>query len=261
MNLDQPLFTIGDTTTTMGTLLLAVAMVVATILLGRFIYWMIKHRIQRLNAHGADSLMVYASVAKLFVWFIGLGAVLHLFGFRLNTILATSGFIAVGTGLATRNFIENIVAGLILRIERIIRPGDIIVVNDKWLSVERIGLRVTETKTFLGEEIVIPNSKISGSMVENLTRSDRTYRIDLKIGVACDSDLALAKKTLKEAIDKLDWTSSDKISTLYLEELGDESVVYRITLWIDNVEAYHPRISDALEAFWLALKESGIAIA
>ena len=150
MNVDRALFTIGDTTTTPGTLLLAVAIVIATIVFGEIIYWIIRHRIQRLHAHGADSLMIYASIAKVFVWFIGLVAVLHLLGLQLNTILATGGFLAVGTGLASRNFIENIIAGLILRRERIIRNGDIIIFNDKWLSVERIGIRVTETKTFAG---------------------------------------------------------------------------------------------------------------
>ena len=261
MNLDRPLFTIGDATTTLGTLLLAGAIFIATIPFGEFICWLIRHRIQRLHEHDAHAFRAYAVIARLFVWFIGLDAVLHLLGIHLNTILAASGFLAVGTGFAARNFIENIIAGLILRIEKIIRPGDIISVDGKWLVIERIRARITETKTFTGEEIVIPNSKISGSMVENLTRSDRTYRIDLKIGVAYGSDLAVAKKTLEETIDKLDWKSSEKISSLYLEEFGGSSVVYRITLWIDDVETYHLRKADALEAFWWALKEKEIAIA
>ena len=150
---------------------------------------------------------------------------------------------------------------MILRVERIIRPGDIIIVNKKWLSVERIGVRVTETRTFVGEEIVIPNSRISESSIENLTRSDRTYRIDFKIGVECGSDLVLVKKTLEETIDKLDWKSSEKTSTLYLDELGTTSVVYSITLWLDDVRTHVPRKSDALEAFWWALKEKGFTIA
>jgi small-conductance mechanosensitive channel len=261
MNVDRTLFTIGDTATTLGTLLLVVAIVIATIPFGQFIYWLIRHRIQRLHEHDTDAFKIYAVSAKLFVWFIGLDAVLHMLGIHLNTMLAASGFIAVGTGFAARDFIANIIAGLILRFEKIIRPGDIIVVDGKWLVIERIRVRITETKTSAGEEIIIPNSTISGSMVENLTRSDRTYRIDLKIGVAYGSDLAVAKKTLEETVDKLDWKSSERISTLYLEEFGNSGVVYRITLWIDDVETYHLRKADALEAFWWALKEKEIAIA
>ena len=98
-------------------------------------------------------------------------------------------------------------------------------------------------------------------MVENLTLSDRTYRIDLKIGVECGSDLAMVKKTLEETIDNLDWKSSEKISTLYMDQLGSSNVVYRITLWIDDVSTYVPRKSEALETFWWALKEKEITIA
>ena len=98
-------------------------------------------------------------------------------------------------------------------------------------------------------------------MVENLTRSDRTYQIELKIGVGYDSDLAVVKKTLEEAIDKLDWKSNKIIPKLYMEEFGNSRIIYRITIGLDDVETYHSRKADALEEFWGALKEKEITIA
>ena len=110
------------------------------------------------------------------------------------------------------------------------------------------------------EEFLIPNSKISDSMVENLTRADRTYQIDIKIGVPYDSDLAVAQKALEEAVDKLDWKSSEKSSAVYLDEFGGSSIVYRIIVWIDDVDTCQARKADALEALWWALKEKEITI-
>ena len=88
-------------------------------------------RIQKLHEHDADTYQVNAFIAKLLVWFIGLDVSLHLLGIHLNTILAASGFLTVGAGFASRNFIENNMSGLFLRVEKIIQPGDIIVVDYK----------------------------------------------------------------------------------------------------------------------------------
>ena len=109
--------------------MLMIAIVIVTILFGQFISRVIDRRIQKLHKHDADTYKVYALIAKLLVWFIGLDTVLHLLGIHLNTILAASGFLAVGAGFASRIFIENVISGLILRVERIIQPGDIIVID------------------------------------------------------------------------------------------------------------------------------------
>ncbi len=71
-------------------------------------------------------------------------------------------------------------------------------------------------------------------MVQNLTRHDRLHRIEARVGVAYESDLALVRKTLEETIDKLDWRSGARNPAVYLREFGDSSVNYDIDVWIDS---------------------------
>ena len=71
-------------------------------------------------------------------------------------------------------------------------------------------MRTITARTYDGAGILIPNTLVMQSMVENLTRRDRLHRIQIDVGVAYESDLELVRKTLEQAIDKLDWRSRAK---------------------------------------------------
>ena len=67
---------------------------------------------------------------------------------------------------------HDFLSGIILHVEHTIKPGDVIVVKDRWVQVEKIGVRNTVGKTHKGEEVLIPNSTVAQSVVTNLTRGD-----------------------------------------------------------------------------------------
>lgn len=258
--LSLPLFQLGDTQTTLGSLLLVALVVVGTILLGRIVRQALQRRFTK--AYGdAEDHSVYGFIAQLLVWFIGFEIALHLLGLDLSSILAAGGFLAIGAGFAAKNIIENFLSGGILKLERTIRPGDIIIVDGQWLVIDRIGVRATYAETYEGEQIVIPNTTIAQAKVVNLTRQDRMFRLDFNVGVAYESDLELVRKTLEETIEKLDWKSKGQSSWVRLTEFGESSVKYRIVVWIDDVDEYSVRKQDLLEAVWWALKANDITIA
>jgi potassium efflux system protein len=94
-----------------------------------------------------------------------------------------------------------------LKAENTIRPGDFIVINNKWMYIQRIGLRTVRAKTYDGEDILIPNALVAQSMVQNLTRGNREHRIEIAVGVAYESDLKLVRTTLEQTLDSLEWRS------------------------------------------------------
>ena len=261
--LNQGLFTIGDTQTTLGSLLMVAAIVVATLLGGRWVYRLVRNRSVREHGTDEEGSRVYGMVAQVLIWFIGLDLALHLLGIHLKSILAASGFLAVGVGFAAKNIIENFLSGLILLWDKTIRSGDVLIVAGKWRVIKRVRFRVTEATTFEGEDVLVPNSLITQSTVENLTRTDRNYRIDFQVGVSYESDLAVVKKTLEEIVDKLEWKleEKNKRSWVSLVEFGDSSVNYRIAVWIDDVYDCISRKADLMEAIWWAFKEKDITIA
>ena len=259
--LSWPIFSVGDTQTTLGSLLTAIVVAVATLLIARFARKFLQDFIKKHHESEADACRTYGFILQLFVWIVGFEIVLHLLGIRLSTLFAATGFFAIAAGFAAKNIVENFLSGAILRLERIIRPGDLIVVAGKSLIAQRVGLRTLEARTFDGEEILVPNSLVAQSMIENKTRNDRLNRIRLRVGVSYESDLDLVRKTLEKAVASLEWSSSVIKPAVYLHEFGNSSVLYDVYVWIDDVSEAFIRKSDLHEFVWRALKDAGITIA
>jgi small-conductance mechanosensitive channel len=232
--LKTPLLNIGSTQTTIGTWLAAIITVIVTLLAAKLVRRGVQQFFQRLDK--ADDFGNLGGIAaQLIVWLIGFEIALHLLGIQLTALLAASGFLALGAGFAVKNIAENFLSGGILKAENTIRPGDFIVINDKWMYIQRIGLRTVRAKTYDGEDILIPNSLVAQSMVQNLTRDNREHRIEIAVGVAYESDLKLVRTTLEQTLDSLAWRSQGHPPKVYLSEFGDSCVNYNVALWIDNV--------------------------
>ena len=255
------LFSIGDTQTTVGSLLGVVAVVLATLLLARLAGKATTGFFERLTTKDDAVAKTYGTVAKLVVWVIGFEIALHLLGIRLTAVFAAGGIFALGAGLAAKDAVENFLSGVIIHVEKAVQPGDLVIVDGRWLIIKHIGARTINANSYDGQEILIPNSMVAQSMVSNLTRGDRLHRIDMTVGVAYESDLELVRKTLEETIDKLDWRSGAKNPEVYLREFGNSSVNYDVDVWIDDANTSRGRTSDLHEAVWRALRDSGITIA
>ena len=255
------LFSIADTDTTVGSALAVVAILVVTYLVARIVRRLVGYHFGR---HGIDDDLAEqttAALLQLVTWFVGIELVLHLLGIRLTTLFATTGFLALGAGFGLKNVVENWVSGVILRVGRTIRPGDIIVVQDRWLIVKRIGPRTTEARSFKDEEVMIPNATVAQSVVTNLTRHDTQYRLEAIVGVSYDSDLDSVRETLETTLNGLEWRSATTEPAVYLTEFGESSVNYTAHVWIDDVRHTLRPASDLHEAIWSALKKAGIVIA
>jgi small-conductance mechanosensitive channel len=258
--LNAPLVNIGATQTTIGTWLAVFVAIIITRVAARLTRRGVQRFFRRLDKTDAIG-KTAGMVAQLIVWLIGLELALNLLGIQLTSLFAASGFLAFGAGFAVKNVVENFLSGVILKSENTIRPDDLIAVNGKWLYIERIGLRTVRAKTFDGSEILIPNSLIAQSMVENLTRDNREHRIKIEVGVAFESDLKLVRATLEQTVDALEWRSQGHDPMVFLSKFGDFSVNYDIYVWIDNANESGDRKSDLNEKVWWALKDAGITIA
>lgn len=259
--LSVPVFTIGEMQTSLGTLISAAIVVFATLLIARLARRSVQRMLTRFSEKEPETVRFSAIVVQVIIWVVGFEIALHLLGIHLTSLFAASGFLALGAGFAVKNIVENFLSGGILRLEKTIRPGDLVVVNDVWMYIHNIGLRVTTALSYNGEQILIPNSLIAQAKVVNLTRNNRLYRLHTQAGVSYNSDLDRVRNTLEQTMDKLEWRSRAKDPILYLDEFGNSSINYSVNVWIDDANDSRGRKSDLNEAVWWALKENGITIA
>jgi small-conductance mechanosensitive channel len=259
--LGKDLFQLGSTQVTVGLMLTLILVVAATLLFGRLARWATERYFEKGRGGDAEASRAFGIAARLLVWFVGLEVVLHFLNIRLGSVLAAGGLLALAIGFASKNLIENFLSGSILRLEGTMKTGDLIIVEDRWLVVQRIALRCLWTKSFDGVWVSIPNSRVAQSLIANLTRGDRQYRIKVEVGVAYDSDLAEVRAVLEEAADKLDWRSRSREPGVYVREFSESAVTYGVYVWLDDASDTLKRRSDLHEAVWWALKHRNITIA
>ena len=199
-----------------------------------------------------------ASIAVIIAaFFIGI----DMLDIDLTAFAVFGGALGLAVGFGLQKTVGNLIAGIILLMDRSIKPGDVIVVGDSFGWVNKIGVRAVSVVTRDGKEHLIPNENLMTQEVENWSYSDRNVRVRIPVGVAYDSDLKLAQELmLKAASDSPRVLESPK-PNVWLTGYGDSSVDHEILAWISDPESSVGNVrSDVLTRLWWMFKEHGIEI-
>ena len=165
---------------------------------------------------------------------VGLCSLLHILGVDLSAIFTTSGLFAVAFAFAMKNLSENLVSGVIMRFERTIKTGDILQTDGLMVKVQHINLRATIVRTKDEQTLVIPNSKLVQSIIENYTYRDVLCRLSVTVGVSYTAAYEHVQSTLENICAGLDWKSSHKAPQVLLTQLGDSTVQLKVYVWIED---------------------------
>lgn len=257
--LTTELFQIGDTPTTLSTLLLVGLIVLATFRGSRTLRRAVEGRLQKkggsVGTVGAATALIHYAVLG-----IGLSIAAQTAGIDLTALFAAGAVFAVGLGFAMQTIAQSFVSGIILLVERSIRPGDIIESEGEPVRVVKMGIRSTVVRTRDGEDIILPNSQLVQGSVTNYTMEDSTIRICFDVGVSYRSDMKLVARTLRESAEALEGRTETP-PDVFMEEFGDNAVIFRVAVWIDDPWRRAFSRSALAELIWDAFQEHGIVIA
>jgi small-conductance mechanosensitive channel len=258
---DYRLFDLAGTPITLATLVVFFVIIVATILFSRILQRAV---IRTLKFRGVDqegTLGVATKLAHYAVMVLGLGIGLQTIGINLSALFAAGAVFAIGLGFAMQNLAQNFVSGVILLMERVIKPGDVLQVEGRFVKVVRMGIRATIARTRDEEEIIVPNSAIVQSTVTNYTLRDSLYRLRCPVGVVYGADMRLVRETLERTATNIEWRTQDKEAVVLLTEFGSSSVNFEVSVWMDDPWNQRRAKSKLNEAIWWALKEAEVTIA
>ena len=187
---------------------------------------------------------------------------IDLLGIDLTTFAVFSGALGLAIGFGLQKTVGNLIAGIILLMDRSIKPGDVIVVGQKEVGrVNRIGVRAVSVITRDGKEHLIPNENLMTQEVENWSYSDRNVRVRIHVGVAYDCDLKLAQALMLRAAAESPRVLKSPKPNVWLSAFGDDSVEHEILAWISDPEGGVGNVrSDVLNRLWWLFKEHGIGI-
>jgi potassium efflux system protein len=203
----------------------------------------------------ADRLIHYGFILA------GLAIALNMAGIKLGAVFAGGAVLAVGFGFAMQNIAQNFVSGIILLIERTIKPGDVLEIGGSIVKVMKMSIRATIVRTLDDEDIIVPNSTLVQSNVKNYTLEDNLYRVKVHVGVAYDSDLKLVREVLERATADVPWRDRNYPPRVLLINFGPSAVEFETSAWMHEPFNYRIASSDLREAIWWAFKRANIVIA
>jgi small-conductance mechanosensitive channel len=212
-----------------GMVALAVLLWAAS-LSSRFVAERIRH-IEELT----PSIQVLISKLLQFV-LIGIAVILALnvVGIDLTAFTVFGGAIGIGLGLGLQKATSNVASGLMLLLDKSIKPGDIVSVGGTFGWVTSLGGRYVSIRTRDGIEHLIPNEQFISQGVENWSFNDREVRIKIAVGVAYGTDLRLAQKLCLEAVHETKRILAYPEPSCLLLGFGESAINMELRVWIND---------------------------
>ena len=258
---DIPLFEISGTQVTAATLIGFGLIVIATFVVASLTQRGVTRAFSKKGQEDQGTTAVASRLSRYLVLLIGFGIALNTLGLDLTALFAAGAVFAVAIGFAMQNISQNFVSGVILLLERAIKPGDVLLVDGRLVKVRDMGIRATVARTLDEEDIIIPNSHLVSGAVTNYTLKDSLYRLRTIVGVVYSSDLAQVRRVLARTADELEWRSRQPEPRILLKEFADSSVNFEVSVWIEDPWSMQRRRDQLNDAIWWALKKAGVTIA
>ncbi|WP_027244856.1 mechanosensitive ion channel family protein [Leisingera daeponensis] len=261
--LDSVAIDFGDLRISLFLVVQAVVILGVMLTLARVISQVAANRI-RSNSEISPSMQVLgAKLAQILLFggafFIGLKAI----GIDLTGLAVLSGAIGVGLGFGLQKVVSNLVSGLIILLDKSIKPGDVISLGDTFGWINALGARYVSVVTRDGREYLIPNEDLITTQVVNWSHSDKFVRLDLTFGTAYGDDPHKVRKIAVEAASSVNRVLQygSKKPVCHITGFGDSSVDYVLRFWIDDPTGGLTNIrGNVFLALWDAFQAQGISI-
>jgi len=191
---------------------------------------------------------------------------LDIIGINVMPFIAGAGVAGIAIGFAAKDTLSNLIAGVLLIIDRPFEVGDRIEVwsapagSASWGDVVDIGLRATKIRTTDNIVIIIPNNEIMKRDIVNYTIISSSIRVRVNIGVSYDADIRQAKDIIIAVARQMDWIEETPAPKVVVRNFSDSSVDLQLRVWIRNARQRMATISFVIDHVKAAFDQAGIEI-
>ncbi|WP_033920690.1 mechanosensitive ion channel family protein [Sphingomonas sp. 37zxx] len=246
------------------TLLSVVTLVIGSVAIfaiARLANRVIGHAIGQAGGFDPAQKLLFQKLSGIAVIVVAFFIGVDMLGIDLTTFAVFGGAFGLAIGFGLQKTIGNLIAGIILLMDRSIKPGDVIVIGGAVGQVNKIGVRAVSIITRDGKEHLIPNENLMTQEVENWSFSDRNVRVRISVGVSYNSDLKLAQELMLRAANESPRVLKSPKPNVWLKGFGDSAVDHEILAWVSDPESGIGNVrSDVLNRLWWLFKEHGIEI-
>jgi small-conductance mechanosensitive channel len=205
--------------------------------------------------------VLIGKLVKITLLVVAGGAALTLLGIDFTALAFFGGALGLGLGFGLQKVVSNFVSGIIILLDKSIKPGDTIALGETFGWVRSLRARFVSVITRDGREYLIPNEDFITQRVENWSFTDPQVRVDVEFGVSYDSDPHEVRRLAVEAAKGIERVQERPQPVCHLTAFGDSSLDFILRFWIADPQNGVTNVRGAvLLACWDAFKAAGIAI-
>ena len=259
--LDRAAISFGDFR--LSTLTVIKALVVTGMLVAgaRLLSQIISARLARNEDISPTMRVLTAKLLQVILFSMALIIGLKAAGFDLTGLAVFSGAVGVGLGFGLQKVVSNLVSGIIILMDRSIKPGDVISLGDTFGWIEELGARYVSVVTRDGREYLIPNEDLVTGQVVNWSHTNNYVRLDLKFGASYQDDPHKVSEIAINAAMAVGRVYSSRRPVCWITGFGESSVEYVLRFWIGDATGGLTNVrGQVFLALWDAFKEHGISI-
>ena len=258
-------FDIGKYRISVYSVATTLVVIFAIVVFARFGSRLARRTFARITRFDPAQQVLGEKLVSLGIWLLAILVGIDVLGIDLTALAVFSGAMGLAIGFGLQKTFGNLIAGIILLMDRSIKPGDVIAVNDGIVNtvgqVKKIGLRAVSVTTRDKKEYLIPNENLMINQVENWSYSSREVRVRVPLMVGPGTDLDLAESLMLQASREATRVLAQPAPTAWITEFTGIGVAYEIRIWINDPEEGLANVrSDVLKRCWKLFQENGITL-
>ncbi len=246
---------------TLADLALAILIVVITIVVFRNGPGLLEMSVLQQLPFDASVRYAITTLVSYVIVMVGTIAACSTIGLQWSQIQWLATALTFGLAFGLQEIFANFVAGLIILLERPIRVGDIVTVDDVTGVVSRIRIRATSITNWDRKEYVVPNKEFITGRLLNWTLSDKVNRVVVEVGLAYGADTDLARELLLKAANEHPMVLKDPAAIASFEGFGDNSLNVILRAFLPTLDNRLQVITDLHTAINRSFRDAGLEIA
>jgi small-conductance mechanosensitive channel len=200
-------------------------------------------------------------IIRLGLMVFAIAVVLSAVGINLSALAIFSGAAGVGIGFGLQKIVANFISGIILLVDKSVKPGDLVTIGDSTGRINEMKTRYISVAAGDGREFLIPNEDLVTQKVTNWTYTDKNTLVKVNFGTNYDADPRLVCKLAMDVAAAAPRSLKGKPPNCILVEFTEAGMKFSLTFWIADPDGMDNVKSEVMVSLWDAFKREGIRVA
>jgi len=204
--------------------------------------------------------VLLVKIIRIGLMVVAIAIALDAVGINLSALAVFTGAAGVGIGLGLQKIVANFISGLILLVDKSVKPGDLVTIGDSQGRISTMKTRYISVAAGDGREFLIPNEDLVTQKVTNWTYTDKNTLVKIAFATNYDANPRQVCKLAIETAAAHPRATKAKPPNAILTEFAEAGMKFSLTFWIADPDGMDNVKSDVMLTLWDAFKEQGIKV-